>query len=166
MKTDQCFFCKLRDDDKNGQLFYNESFISHLSDGPINPGHIELFTIRHISSILELNEIEQKQLIPSLNQTIELLKAFDFLKFYTNVYKTTQKDLAKTYSEKMLKLKFISNNPTGFNYGINQGISAGQTVMHLHIHIIPRFDGDTTDPTGGVRNFLNDLGNYKKYIKV
>lgn len=164
MKNNQCFFCELRNNEKEKQLFYNESFIAHLSNGPINPGHVELFPIRHIKTILELNKHEQKQLIPSLKQTIELLKAFDFLKFYTNVYKTTQIDLAKIYSEKMLKLKFISNKPTGFNYGINQGVSAGQTVMHLHIHIIPRFDGDTTDPTGGIRNFLNDLGNYKKYM--
>ena len=38
------------------------------------------------------------------------------------------------------------NSITGFNIGINQGESAGQTVMHLHIHLIPRRNGDVTDP--------------------
>lgn len=40
---------------------------------------------------------------------------------------------------------------TGFNVGMNCGESAGQTVMHAHIHLIPRREGDTPDPRGGVR---------------
>jgi len=43
---------------------------------------------------------------------------------------------------------------TGFNIGINIGASAGQTVMHAHIHLIPRRDGDTDDPKGGVRGVI------------
>jgi diadenosine tetraphosphate (Ap4A) HIT family hydrolase len=43
---------------------------------------------------------------------------------------------------------------TGFNIGINIGESAGQTVMHAHIHLIPRRDGDTDDPKGGVRGVI------------
>jgi diadenosine tetraphosphate (Ap4A) HIT family hydrolase len=41
--------------------------------------------------------------------------------------------------------------PAGFNIGINDGPAAGQTVPHLHIHLIPRYDGDLDDPRGGVR---------------
>lgn len=41
--------------------------------------------------------------------------------------------------------------PDGFNIGMNDGIAAGQTVMHLHIHLIPRYSGDTEDPRGGIR---------------
>lgn len=40
---------------------------------------------------------------------------------------------------------------TGFNVGMNCGVAAGQTVMHAHIHLIPRRDGDTPEPKGGVR---------------
>jgi len=43
---------------------------------------------------------------------------------------------------------------TGFNIGINQGLDAGQTVFHCHIHLIPRRKGDTENPTGGVRNLF------------
>ncbi len=42
-------------------------------------------------------------------------------------------------------------SPDAFNVGINDGVAAGQTVMHLHIHLIPRYSGDTEDPRGGVR---------------
>lgn len=41
--------------------------------------------------------------------------------------------------------------PQGYNIGINDGAAAGQTVPHLHIHLIPRYDGDREDPRGGVR---------------
>ena len=43
------------------------------------------------------------------------------------------------------------HNPDGFNIGVNDGEAAGQTVMHLHIHLIPRYLGDVEDPRGGVR---------------
>ena len=46
------------------------------------------------------------------------------------------------------------NSITGFNIGINQGETAGQTVMHLHIHLIPRRKGDIEDPRGGVRGVI------------
>ncbi len=42
----------------------------------------------------------------------------------------------------------------GFNIGINEGAAAGQTVMHLHIHVIPRRRGDVADPRGGIRKVL------------
>ena len=43
--------------------------------------------------------------------------------------------------------------PNGYNIGINCGEAAGQTVSHLHIHIIPRYKGDVENPRGGIRNF-------------
>jgi diadenosine tetraphosphate (Ap4A) HIT family hydrolase len=41
--------------------------------------------------------------------------------------------------------------PDGFNIGVNDGLAAGQTVMHAHIHVIPRRLGDIADPRGGIR---------------
>jgi diadenosine tetraphosphate (Ap4A) HIT family hydrolase len=41
--------------------------------------------------------------------------------------------------------------PDGYNVGINDGTAAGQTVMHVHVHLIPRYRGDADDPRGGVR---------------
>ena len=45
-------------------------------------------------------------------------------------------------------------HPDGYNVGANVGAAAGQTVMHLHIHVIPRYAGDVADPRGGVRGAI------------
>ena len=47
---------------------------------------------------------------------------------------------------------------TGFNVGINEGTDAGQTVMHCHIHLIPRRKGDVPDPRGGIRHIIAGRG--------
>jgi len=50
--------------------------------------------------------------------------------------------------------------PDGYNVGFNSGIAAGQTVPHVHIHVIPRYHGDVTDPTGGIRHVIPAKANY------
>jgi diadenosine tetraphosphate (Ap4A) HIT family hydrolase len=50
--------------------------------------------------------------------------------------------------------------PNGYNIGVNVGPAAGQTVMHLHMHLIPRFAGDVPDPRGGIRHVIPGKGNY------
>jgi superfamily II DNA or RNA helicase/HKD family nuclease/diadenosine tetraphosphate (Ap4A) HIT family hydrolase len=54
------------------------------------------------------------------------------------------------------------HQPDGFNVGINIGAAAGQTVPHLHIHVIPRYQGDVADPRGGVRYVIPEKANYLK----
>ena len=51
-------------------------------------------------------------------------------------------------------------SPDGYNIGINDGEAAGQTVMHLHVHLIPRYKGDTEDPRGGVRWIFPEKAKY------
>ena len=50
--------------------------------------------------------------------------------------------------------------PDGYNVGFNAGEAAGQTVPHLHIHVIPRYVGDVPDPRGGIRDVIPEKGNY------
>lgn len=50
--------------------------------------------------------------------------------------------------------------PDGFNLGINEGAAAGQTVFHLHFHVIPRYAGDVPDPRGGIRHAVMGKGNW------
>ncbi|MGH7487293.1 MAG: HIT domain-containing protein, partial [bacterium] len=55
-------------------------------------------------------------------------------------------------------------HPDGYNVGFNAGAAAGQTVMHLHLHVIPRFHGDMDDPRGGVRHVIPTKGNYLRDV--
>ena len=50
--------------------------------------------------------------------------------------------------------------PDGYNIGINDGPAAGQTIPHLHMHLIPRYRGDVVDPRGGVRWVIPDKAAY------
>lgn len=60
----------------------------------------------------------------------------------------------------MQEILVKERNPDGFNIGINVGEAAGQTVMHLHLHLIPRYAGDQPDPRGGVRWIFPDKAAY------
>lgn len=60
-------------------------------------------------------------------------------------------------TKKHLSEKF---QPSGFNVGINCGEDAGQTVPHMHIHLIPRYKDDVDDPTGGVRGVIPEKQKY------
>ncbi len=62
-------------------------------------------------------------------------------------------DKAKQYLDKNFK-------PDGYNIGINVGKEAGQTIMHVHIHIIPRYKGDMGNPRGGVRGVIPERQKY------
>ncbi len=65
--------------------------------------------------------------------------------------------LRKEIDIAIFKLKEILDkeyNPDGYNIGINNGITAGQTIFHLHVHLIPRYKGDVQDPKGGVRGVI------------
>ena len=51
-------------------------------------------------------------------------------------------------------------NPDGFNIGINVGKDAGQSVFHVHMHLIPRYQGDVENPKGGVRGVIPNKQKY------
>ena len=51
-------------------------------------------------------------------------------------------------------------SPDGYNIGINDGPASGQTVPHLHMHLIPRYKGDQDDPRGGVRWIIPEKAKY------
>ena len=49
---------------------------------------------------------------------------------------------------------------TGFNIGLNDGVAAGQTVLHAHVHVIPRYKDDVPDPRGGIRWVIPEKARY------
>ncbi len=71
-------------------------------------------------------------------------------------------DLSKVLKKQRQLLINLDKQITGFNVGVNAGIDAGQSIMHCHIHLIPRRKGDMDNPRGGVRGVIPSK---QKYIK-
>jgi len=53
-------------------------------------------------------------------------------------------------------------HPDGYNIGVNVGRAAGQSIFHVHIHIIPRYKGDVKNPQGGVRHVIPGKAHYTR----
>lgn len=82
---------------------------------------------------------------------------------YQNFLKSNEDEILAIYSliDKCKDLLQEKYNPDGYNVGININEAAGQTIMHLHVHLIPRYKGDVDDPRGGIRNLKEQLVPYK-----
>lgn len=79
-----------------------------------------------------------------------------------SLFETTERERAELLSLLALARDLLEREyrPAGYNVGVNDGAVAGQTVMHLHVHLIPRYPGDREDPRGGVRWVLPDRAAY------
>ena len=71
-------------------------------------------------------------------------------------------ELNQILKDQKKELKDLDSNISGFNVGVNIGKDAGQSIMHCHIHLIPRRKGDVEDPRGGVRGVIPSR---QKYIQ-
>ena len=97
---------------------------------PVSPGHVLVTTRRIVETWFDATDEEQAALMVLVKEAKRLL------------------DLRR------------DPKPDGYNVGFNSGGAAGQTVPHVHIHVIPRYLGDMPDPRGGVRHVIPDKGNY------
>jgi diadenosine tetraphosphate (Ap4A) HIT family hydrolase len=71
-------------------------------------------------------------------------------------------ELNKILKKQKDELKILDGEISGFNIGVNIGNDAGQSIMHCHIHLIPRRKGDVDDPRGGVRGVIPSKQKYKR----
>ena len=83
------------------------------------------------------------------------------LENYFDLNKGELDEFNKIIKKEKILLEKNDSKICGFNIGINQGIVAGQTIMHCHIHLIPRRKSDTKNPRGCVRGVIPSKQNYK-----
>ncbi|MEQ8785061.1 MAG: DEAD/DEAH box helicase family protein [Pirellulaceae bacterium] len=108
----------------------NENAFAVWDRFPVSPGHALVVTRRLVATWFDADAQEQAAILELVN-------------------------VVKQHLDATLKPK-----PDGYNIGFNAGEAAGQTVMHLHVHVIPRYAGDVEDPRGGVRHVIRDKANY------
>lgn len=71
-----------------------------------------------------------------------------------------EREALLSYLEEQKQVLDKTYQPGAYNIGINDGATAGQTVPHLHIHLIPRYEGDVAEPRGGIRWIIPDKAKY------
>lgn len=81
---------------------------------------------------------------------------------FSSYFESTEEERKELWEvvEEVKVLIDEKHSPDGYNIGINIGEAAGQTVQHLHIHVIPRYSGDMADARGGVRGVIPDKQKY------
>ncbi len=75
---------------------------------------------------------------------------------------TVERDSMMSLLDRAREKAISETSPDGFNIGINDGAAAGQTVPHLHMHLIPRYTHDQPDPRGGIRWVIPGKAKYWK----
>jgi len=79
---------------------------------------------------------------------------------YFDLYQPELNAIHDLLAQQKQRITQEDSTVTGFNVGINAGKSAGQTVFHVHVHLIPRRDGDLEEPRGGVRGVIPNKQSY------
>jgi len=138
-----CIFCDIIKEQEPTRKYKHNYWYIIQDKYPVNKGHLLIVPKRHINKVGELNQSEWV----SLQNVLELVQQL-----------ICDEEMQIEYFGKIITTE--DTYPDGFNIGINEGEAAGQTVNHLHIHVIPRYFGDTQDPTGGVRGVIPNKQHY------
>lgn len=155
-----CLFCN-PEYRKSASYFENEYFFVIFDIHPVSPGHSVIISKRHILNFLDLTTNEWQELQLTIRKTIDTIEKTDLKKIYEEIKQKQITQNSILFCDYALKHSRINKKPDAYNHGLNDGRAAGRTVDHLHWHVIPRYENDVADPTGGVRFVIPELGNYK-----
>jgi diadenosine tetraphosphate (Ap4A) HIT family hydrolase len=171
--SQSCPFCTL----PRERILHENAHAVAIRDGyPVSPGHTLIIPKRHIASFFETTAEEKQDLLELLEVAKKNLTppppggdSSPTTQGRTNdpsVANATAPLLGRSaHNVSPYEIGGVpegrgGQKPPAFNIGINDGAAAGQTVPHLHIHLIPRYAGDVEDPRGGVRWVIPDKAKY------
>ena len=160
MTHKSCPFCEIAQGDAGGRILGQNKTAFYIYDGyPVSPGHTLIIPKRHIASFFDTTAEEKQDLLALLDVAKTKISPDPSLpKRGANTFPSLNTGGAN--SSPPLKKGGEGGFPAAFNIGINDGPAAGQTVPHLHIHLIPRYAGDVADPRGGVRWVIPEKAKY------
>lgn len=153
----KCVFCEPDELASASTIEKYEKFTLRLDPNPVSFGHILIIPNRHVEKFDELDEDELSKLGEAVTRSRKIAEEKRRIREkYSNISAVKEKD-SNDMVDSILEEK---EDPEGFNIGLNEGKTAGQTINHLHIHVIPRYEGDVKNPEGGVRNVIPDKADY------
>jgi len=137
-------------------FFEDESglFVGMWDSFPVQPGHALLIPKRHIQYFKDLNEAELAAIAKGVVALKAKVQTADLAEVYRGLLTGAPNEKSQEFIKSAVELleKMENRSPDAFNDGINDGPPAGQTVPHLHWHVMPRWNGDDPDPRGGIRH--------------
>lgn len=152
-----CVFCDLNELASVATIEKYEKFTLRLDPNPVSFGHILVIPNRHVEKFDDLDEDELSNFGEAVTKSKKLAEEKERIKEkYSEISEVKDQNSNRMIDSIMGEKK----DPEGFNIGINEGEVAGQTIDHLHIHVIPRYEGDVENPEGGVRNVIPDKADY------
>ena len=158
-----CYFCRVANGEADPWIFENRSFISIFDTNPVNPGHALVIPRRHVVSVFELNSEEHEDYFDALYAVKQVIEATDLKALYEEMPgRDYLKDRPTDHIEAVLKLPFLGSKPDAYTVGNNDGRAAGRSIDHLHVIVLPRYQGDVANPKGGIRNVIPERAQYKR----
>lgn len=151
-----CVFC---DEFEHGENTFAETEIwrARWDLYPVTPGHVEVTPKRHVQYLEQLTDEELDGMMRFAREVMQRIRDTDLRALYTNLLPSSDERNRQLQEEALNNVIRRPGAIDAFNVGINDGPEAGQSVPHLHLHLIPRWAGDMENPRGGVRNiFTND----------
>jgi diadenosine tetraphosphate (Ap4A) HIT family hydrolase len=141
MSNSTCPFC----DPPPERMFHRGERVLGLWDGfPVAPGHALLVPVRHAPTWFDATAEELREIAAS----VEIARDAILARIATP---------GADWGPDPPPLR----PPDGFNVGANVGAAGGQSVFHLHVHVIPRWEGDVANPRGGVRGVIPMRRDYR-----
>lgn len=151
--AEQCIFC---DEFERGDNTFAETELwrARWDRYPATPGHVEVLPKRHVQYFDQLTGEERDSMMRFAHEMMQVIRKEDLVSLYTTMIQSAD-DTNRALQQKALdNLMARSDEPDAFNFGINDGPEAGQSIHHLHLHLMPRWEGDMANPRGGVRNLF------------
>jgi diadenosine tetraphosphate (Ap4A) HIT family hydrolase len=161
--SQDCYFCRVSNGQADPFIFQNRSFVGIFDTNPVNPGHALVIPRRHVASVFDLSDIEELDYFDAIRGVKRVIETTDLTNLYQNMLKRGYlKNRPKDHIETVLRLPFLGNKPDAYTVGNNDGREAGRSIDHLHVILLPRYQGDIENPRGGIRNVIPSRANYQR----
>ncbi|MFB6100862.1 MAG: HIT family protein [Candidatus Nanohalobium sp.] len=152
-----CIFCSLEKGVERNVVFKSENFRIVLDQFPLNFGHCLIIPKSHVDQLEDLSDEEFLELKQMISKAKKLIENHDLRERYRENLKDPVSEKSADFTEQVIDQE---GNPEGFNIGVNSNRVAGRTIDHLHIQVIPRYEGDVENPEGGIRNVIPRKADY------